>query len=166
MTISLVIIILTASVVTAFLIINNEKKHCDALYNVGLLITDIKNTALFSNNSFERILLYLNETGKYDSLDFIGLFCNKSDDLPVPERWKSSVEQSQCKLFQWEKDVLITLCNSLCVCARENIEEYCENALCDIDAYIRTAKEKKDIIIKTRAVSVISTGVMIALLFI
>ena len=49
MTICLVIIILTVSVIIAFLIIHNEKMHCDTLYNVSLLITDIKNTALFSN---------------------------------------------------------------------------------------------------------------------
>ncbi len=140
--------------------------HCDALYEVSLLITDIKNSALFSNRSFEKIIFSLNETGKYNSLDFISSFCNKCENLSVPERWKSSVEESDCKLYQWEQDILIRLCNSLCVCARENIEEYCEKALYDIDAFIQTAKEKKEKTIKTRAVFAVSTGVMIALLFI
>lgn len=140
--------------------------HCDVLYLLTLFITDVKNKALFSNISFEKIIYALNETSRYNSLDFISSFCTTDKNLSVPERWKSSVDTSRCRLYQWEKDVIIRLCNSLCVCGRENIEEYCEKALCDINDFFYSAKEKKEKIIKTRAVFAVSTGVMIALLLI
>lgn len=148
------------------MIIYNEKKHIDTLYQTGLLITDIKNYALFTNRSFENTVFLLKGSGKFDKLDFISVFCLSDNNLSVPERWKSSVYNSSCKLYQWEKDVIIRLCNSLCVCTRENIEEYCEKALSDIESFICSAKEKKEKITKTRAVFTVSTGVMIALLFI
>ena len=158
--------ILITSAVIAYLIIRNEKIHCDTLANVSLLIADIRNYALFSNMSFEKILNFLNETEKYNSLDFIKSFCKDNENIPVPERWKSSVENSECRLYQWEKDVLIRLCDSLCMCGVQNISAYCEKAYEDIENFILTAKEKKEKIIKTRAVLAVSTGVMIALLFI
>lgn len=158
---------LIVSVITAYFIIINEKLHCDNLVQVSRLITDIRTSALFYNLSFEQIIKHIYETEKYYSLDFIKLFSLINDcTLSVPEKWKSCVEKSDCKLYQWEKDVLIKLCDSLCSCSRNDIENYCNRALDDIDNFIGTAREKKEKTIKTKAVFTISTGVMIALLFI
>jgi hypothetical protein len=146
--------------------VRNEAIHCETLLNVSRLITELKTIALFTNVSFENIISDLYEAGKYKDFDFLRIFCENENELPVPEKWKSAVEISECKLYQWEKDVLIRLCNSLCVCSRNDIEEYCEKALDDIKSFLKTAKEKKENTTKSKAVIALSTGIMIALLFI
>ena len=77
---------------------------------MSLLITDIKNSALFSNNSFERILLYLNETGKYDSLE---IKSNQGFDqqeftriLSVRKEIEKIIEISKKRMDDLEKELL------------------------------------------------------------
>lgn len=147
------------------MIVRKENIHCRELSECVVMISEIKNKALQYSQAFSEIIVEYNNKDKFKNFDFIGRFAEYiNSGLNAPDAWRSSLEQSDCSLYQWERDVVIRFGENLCYCPKSDIDEYGTAAISDLKQFNENAKEKKNKSAKTGAVFTVSAGVMIALL--
>ena len=147
--------------------IRAENIHYKNLETAGSLISHIRNTAVFYNNSFSSIISYLSETEEFAKSDYLELFISyiNSGTAP-PDAWRNAVKNSKMNYTSAEKDALMKFGTDMCSCSRERIDACGKEALDRFDEFKRKANEKREKKTKTTAVMTISAGMITALMFI
>lgn len=152
-------LISVSSVILIFMIINRENKRVADLKKVVDVLCDIRNHTLHK-------LIPFTESVKeccIIDVDFSDLseYGNKNPE----EVWRLSVNKTNMSLSQDEKDIVTAFGISMCRCSREQISEYADKYISQINKIYTEVKEKKDQKIKIMTMLVVSASLITVLLF-
>ena len=158
------LIIISCSLIIAYLMIRKESLHLRQLEECIAIVKETGERAERFSSSFLDIMTDFQSSNKYGKINIPEHFLNNLKNMKPAEAWKKSIDMSCKYLYQWEKDVLYHFALSIFTCSISDINSCTDNTINKLKDFRDVAKENKSKTIRTNAVCSVSTGLMIALL--